>query len=326
MDVTLTQDQAHESATPADATPSPSPRVSVLIVGYKSKDLLADCLDGLLKHTAGVEMEVLYTDCSNDGSMAMVRDRYPAVRVIDNTENLGFGGGNNFLARHARGDYLLLLNPDTLVRDNAVGELVACAGDYPEGGAWGGITELPEGRIDPGCQQTGPGLRYSLAHLLGLGRIIAGGVRPDANQPAPVATLSGAFMMIRRDLWEQLGGFDETFFMYCEEMDLCYRIHQAGYRIIMTPRARIVHLVGSGSGQSAARMIALTKGAIHFNRKHYGKLYNATDITLRWLYSASRYTLGLIGQPLVGAKRAAELRARHRPIITRPGQWNKGWS
>ena len=315
-------DTAERSAPDAD----PRPAVSVLIVGYNTKDLLMDCLDGLFKHTHGVDFEVLYADCSDDGSVQAVREKFPAVRVIDNDENLGYGRGNNFLARHARGEYLLLLNPDTLVRDNAVGALYDCAREHPEAGAWGGETELPDGNMDPGCKQTGPGLRFLVSYIFGMSKLVAGGLPNDASEAAPVATLTGAFMMVQRDLWDRLGGFDESFFMYCEEMDLCYRIKQAGHDIVMTPKARIVHLVGSGSGQSPARMIALSKGATHFNRKHFGKLYTAVDIVLRWFYSFTRYALGVIGMPLVGRERARTLRNRHLPIITRPCQWTKGWS
>lgn len=317
------QPDSRESSVP-DAEQGPA--VSVLIVGYNTKDLLMDCLDGLFEHTHGVDFEVLYADCSDDGSVQAVRERFPAVRVIDNDENLGYGRGNNFLAHHARGEYLLLLNPDTRIRDNAVGELYDCAREIPDAGAWGGETELPDGRIDPGCRQTGPGLRYLLSYLLGMSKLVAGGLPVDAREAAPVATLTGAFMMVRRELWDRLGGFDETFFMYCEEMDLCYRIKQTGHAVVMTPKARIIHLVGSGSGQSPARMIALTKGAAHFNRKHYGKLYFATDFVLRWLYSFSRVALGVIGRPLLGKERARTMRQRHLPIITRPGDWIKGWS
>lgn len=298
----------------------------MLIVGYQSLDLLIDCLDGLFEHTRGPVIEVLYTDCSNDGSMQVIRERYPLVRVIDNTENLGFGRGNNFLARHALGDYLLLLNPDTLIKDNAVGNLYDFALRSPQAGAWGGVTRLPGGGVDPGCRQSGPGLVNGLLQLAGLGRWTWGGLDDDAREPAEVPALSGAFMMVDRELWERLGGFDETFFMYCEETDLCFRIRKAGRPVMMTPHASIVHLVGSGLAQSPKRMLALTRGGMHMSRKHFGPIYVAIDATVRWLYSATRYAMGVLGRPIIGAERAAQLRARHAPILCHPGQWVGGWS
>lgn len=299
--------------------------ISVLIVGYRSADLLRDCLSGLFAHTSGVAMEVLYVDCSNDGSVEMVRTEYPSVRVVDNRENLGFGRGNNLLARHARGEFLLLLNADTLIRDNAVGALLACARAHPECGAWGGVTVLPDGRIEPGSQQTGPGLRYDLLRLFGLSRLVRGGLPAGATEAGEVDVLCGAFMMVPRTVWEQLGGFDETFFLYCEEVDFCYRLQRAGYRILMTPRSRIVHLVGSGEAQSPGRMVALTRGAIHLERKHFGRLHNWGGIGLRWLYSLVRYLGGVLGPPLLGRERAARLRERHRDIVLRPWIWSRGW-
>ncbi|NBC11413.1 MAG: glycosyltransferase [Planctomycetes bacterium] len=307
-----------------DPTPRPAAEVSVLIVGYKSKDLLRDCLESLFEHTRGVRMEVLYTDCSADGSMDMVRQRYPDVRVIENDENLGFARGNNFLARHAEGEYLLLLNPDTLIRDNAMGELLACARAHPEAGAWGGVTELPDGQIDPGCRQTGPGLRFGVYRLLGLRSWGTGGLDASADAPGEVAALSGAFMMIRHTLWKQLGGFDQSFFMYCEETDLCHRVRRAGHAVIMTPHARIVHLVGSGAATSPQRMLAMSRGGMHLERKHFGPLHNTLEGLLRWTHSASRCLLGWAITPLRPEKGRC-LRERHGPIIRHPGRWWWGW-
>ncbi|MEO0477155.1 MAG: glycosyltransferase family 2 protein [Planctomycetota bacterium] len=320
-----------QSGTQADAVDQhdrteAGPAISILIVGYNTKDLVLDCLRGLYQHTAGPSFEVLFIDCSNDGSEQAIRDSYPDVRVIDNDKNLGFGRGNNFLAAHARGDYVLLLNPDTLIKDNAIGALYDFARSTPEAGAWGGVTRLSDGSIDPGCQQAAPGLGSGLMMLLGMGSKTKPDVEADHGSGVDVASLSGAFMMLRRELWEELGGFDESFFMYCEETDLCYRVRQAGRKVLITPRSSIVHLVGSGSAQSPKRMLALTRGGMHLVRKHNGPARVFIDGTLRWLYSASRYALGLIGAPLIGKDRAAELRQRHAPIVCHPGQWFRGWS
>lgn len=303
-----------------------TPAISVLIVGYNSKDLVMDCLEGLFKHTCGLNYEVLYVDCSNDGSVQAVRDRFPSVRVIDNDQNLGFGRGNNFLARHAKGDFLLLLNPDTLVQNNALGALYDFAQRTPDAGAWGGVSRLPNGKIDPGCQQLAPGLGSLVLLLLGLGKLALPRVESDDGMGIDVPSLSGAFMMMPRELWEQLDGFDESFFMYCEETDLCYRVRASGRRVLITPKASIVHLVGSGSAQSAKRMLALTRGGMHLSRKHFGALHVFAEAVIRWLYSFSRYVFGLVGQPVVGNARAKELRDRHLPIIAKPGAWLGGWT
>lgn len=324
-DMTAANQENHEGHNEATAqVPTPRPSVSVLIVGYNTKDLVLDCLAGLFKHTRDLSFEVLFVNNSEDGSERAIRDAYPAVRVIDNTQNMGFGRGNNYLARHARGDYLLLLNPDTLVDNNAIHDLYVFAQHHPEGGAWGGVTRLKNGEIDPSCKQSGVGLGKSLLMLVGLSKLAC----PDVSSAdaMDVASLSGAFMMMPRDLWHELGGFDESFFMYSEETDLCYRVRRTGRRVLITSRSSITHLVGSGSSQSPSRMLALTRGGMHLTRKHFGTIYVLIEASLRWLYSATRYLLGLFGAPLVGAERAAQLRARHLPIVQHPGSWFYGWA
>ena len=300
--------------------------VSVLVVGYRSKDLLDGCLGSLYAHTSGVTMEVLFLDCSDDGSAELIADRFPQVTVVPNTENLGFGRGNNVLARHATGRYILLLNPDTELNDNAVGRLVAFADARPDGGAWGGMTVLPTGKIDPGCQQPPPGLGPTFQRLIGRTKHSLPKVSLETTEPCEVASLSGAFMMLRRDLWEELGGFDETFFMYSEETDLCYRVKKAGGKVLMTPDAKVVHLVGSGSADSPGRMLAMTRGTSHFNRKHFGWLYCVISNVMFWLISFIRYVAGWIGIPLTGRERAARLRRRHGVIVWTPWRWSRGWS
>lgn len=301
-----------------------SPKVSVLIVGYKAKDLVSDCLRTLYAYTTGIDFEVVFVDCSDDGSSAMLARDFSQVRVIENHENLGFGRGNNFVARHAKGEYLLLLNPDTLLRDNAIGELMSFAENCSDFGACGGVTELPDGRVDPGCQQTGPGLRFALYRLLGLKSLGTGGLSAESVDPGDVPVLTGAFMLIRRDRWEQLGGFDESFFMYCEETDLCLRIRHAGYRVVMVPKARITHLVGGGAADNPRRMLAMCKGAMHMDRKHFGSMHVLCEGLLRWTHSLTRYLGGVVFSPLRPGK-ASVLREKHRSIVFQPKQWWGGW-
>lgn len=309
----------------ADAPANKTAQVSVLIVGYNTKDLVLQCLEGVFKHTQGIDYEVLFVDNSEDGSEQAVREAFPDVVVIDNDQNLGFGRGNNLLARHAKGHYILLLNPDTLVNDNAIGQLYDFAEQHPHGGAWGGVTRLPDGAVDPGCKQPGVGVGKALLLLAGLAKYACPPV-DSASKAMDVPSLSGAFMMLERSLWEQLGGFDESFFMYAEETDLCYRVRKTGRRVLITPEASIVHLVGSGAAHSPKRMLALTRGDMHLARKHFGPVRLAVFAMVRWLYSLTRYLLGVFAMPVIGSDRAAKLRQRHTPIICHPKQWLYGWS
>jgi N-acetylglucosaminyl-diphospho-decaprenol L-rhamnosyltransferase len=299
--------------------------LSIVIVCYKAKDLIVDCLSGLYEHTTGVEFEVVLCDNSNDGTAELVKQRFAKVRVIDNSKNWGYGAGNNFLCKHAAGKYFLLLNPDTIIRDNAIGELVALARRTPRGGAWGGVTVLADGQIDPGCQQIGPGLFNAVCHATGLGKHRRGGIKPGSNEPAIVPVLSGAFMMFPADLWRELGGFDESFFMYNEEEEICYRVTRMGREVWMTPRARITHLVGSGSVRNPNRMMLMMRSRMHLQWKHHRLPYVLLSALLVWLHGAVRYFGSYVLAPLMGLNKRATIRQAFRDITLKPWQWWSGW-
>ncbi len=300
--------------------------VSILIVCYQSKDLIGDCLRGIFAHTQGCNFEVLLVDCSCDGTVEFVQREFPQVRVIENTENLGFGRGNNFLADRATGKHLVLLNPDTIVTDDAIGELYRLAEANPQAGAVGGQTRLPDGSRDPGCRQFVPTLFRLLMSTVGAARFLNGALPEHAQSPAEVETLCGAFMLVRADAWKSLGGFDTGYFMYAEELDLCVRLRREGWKIIMTPRAEITHLVGSGKSQSPRRIELLTTGKMHFLRKFWSRPAASLGGVLLWLHGASRMIVGVCAGRVIGQERAAKLRSAYRGIVFQPGNWWHGFA
>jgi len=299
--------------------------VSILIVCYKSRDLIAQCLDGVYAHTNGCTFEVLLLDCSGDGAIELVRTRFPQVRIIENHENLGFGKGNNVLAQHATGKFVLLLNPDVIVENNAIGELYQAAVSFPDAGAVGGRTRLPNGQRDPGCRQTIPSLFRMAVAAFGGAKYLNGTLPEIASKADEVETLSGAFMLVRRDAWEQLDGFDTSFFMYSEELDLCYRLRQQGWKIVMTPRAEVIHLVGSGQGQSPRRIKLLTTARMHFVRKFWGPVSVFMAGALLWLHAAVRVLIAGAGWLVIGRQRASNLWNANYPIVSRPWEWWYGF-
>lgn len=307
----------------ADPSPTP-PRLSVLIVCYQAKGFVGDCLRGLLAFTS-TPMEVLLVDCSGDGTVELVRDEFPVVRVIDNEENLGFARGNNFLASYAEAPDLLLLNPDTVIRDDAVDRLVAFADEHPGGGAWGGVTVLPDGRIDPTCCQSQPSVTYSLFYTFGLGRFVPKGPPRDGSLADEVPVLSGAYMMIPKRLWEEFGGFDETFFMFAEELDLCRRLRGAGHKLWMTGGSRITHLSGSGHNLRPSRILQLTKGQVHYHLKHSGRLGSWVLRINLLVFAGVRCAASWVLRPIVGSEKARAWREAFTPILTRPSAWWGGW-
>jgi hypothetical protein len=302
----------------------PAPRLSVLIVCYKAKAFIGDCLDGLFKHTK-TPIEVLLVDCSGDGTVDMVRERYPSVRVIDNDENLGFARGNNFLAPHAKARDLLLLNPDTVINDDAVDRLVAFADEYPDGGAWGGVTVLPNGKIDPTCCQSQPSLLYSLFYTFGLGRFVPKGPPRDETLADEVPVLSGAYMMIPKMLWQAHDGFDESFFMFAEELDLCRRLRESGYKLWMTGESRITHLSGSGQNLRPSRILQLTQGQVHYHLKHSGKIASWVLRINLLVFATVRCVASVVLRPIVGPDKSDAWRAAFIPILLHPSAWWGGW-
>jgi N-acetylglucosaminyl-diphospho-decaprenol L-rhamnosyltransferase len=300
--------------------------VSVLIVCYKSKDLIGACLEGVFAHTRGVAFEVLLLDCSNDGTVELVAERFPQVTIVPNDENLGFARGNNVLAGHARGRYLLLLNPDTVVGTDAIGELYRTALHHPEAGAIGGRARRADGSRDPGCRQTIPSLVRLAIAAFGGARFLNGTIPEHATQPGDAEALSGAFMMVRTDLWNEHGGFDDSYFMYAEELDLCYRLRKSGHPLLMTPMAEIVHLVGGGNATNPFRMLNIAKARMHFFRKHWPRPRAVLGGLLLWAHGAVRYTGGAAAGALVGWERGRRLQLAYAPVVLTPSTWWQGFS
>ncbi|MEJ2210931.1 MAG: glycosyltransferase family 2 protein [Anaerolineae bacterium] len=264
--------------------------LAIVTVSYNTRDLLADCLAAAqagLAHS-GLAGEIWVVDnASADGSAEMVRRRFPDVRLLAHDENVGFAAGNNLALREmdpgseAGPRHVLFLNPDTRVLGDALGEMVRFLDATPGAGAAGAA--LVHG--DGGFQHSAfafPGLVqifldfFPLHHRLLDSRLNGRYPRRryEAGRPFPVDHPLGAALMVRGETLAQVGGFDERFFMYCEEIDLCRRIWAAGWRIYTLPGARIVHLVGQSTGQFRDRMfVALWRSRFLMFHKHEGALF-----------------------------------------------------
>ncbi|WP_181443578.1 glycosyltransferase family 2 protein [Porphyrobacter sp. YT40] len=313
-------DTASHTADPGGNT---RPPLSILIVAYNSRQYIADCIGSVIQHTAPGSYEILLVDNGTDGTEALIREAFPAVRVIPSQGNIGFGKGNNLLAGHARGDYLLLLNPDTQLVDSAIDRLLAFAQTQP-GDAWGGVTTYPDGELDGGNFLTIPSVGAILREAFGLP-----GDQPDRAElenlqaPKQVSVLCGGFMMISRRAWDMLDGFDPTFLLYAEEIDLFTRMQQAGLNVWLSPDSRIVHDVGSGAIYSAARTRYKFTGLMHYARRHWPGVGALVVGLAYWLTAFRRWgTSAALG--LVSGKHRAR-RAAYGPIVMQPGQWWNGY-
>jgi GT2 family glycosyltransferase len=301
--------------------------VSILIVCYNSLRDIQNCLKGLYANTKQVAFEVVLLDNSNDGTVEWVKSHYFQVNVIQNNSNLGFAGGNNSLAQHAKGQFLLLLNPDTLITDNCVAKLLECAKKNPKNGAWGGVTLYPDGLRENSSLQVPPTLWNMFLLSIGLKGLRKGVLRVGCETEREVAVLSGAFMLVDRKIWNDLGGFDPSFFLYSEEVDLCYRIAQyTGSPLIMTPHASVVHLVGKSCDNNKERMFGILRGQMHLDRKFHGTLHNLCLAALIIGNALLRWVISILLRPVIGKDRAQNLHDKYKPVIFHVSEWWHGYT
>ena len=301
------------------------PSLSILIVGYKNLGHLSACIGGALRSCGDIPTEILFIDCSNDGSEAFVRDNFPSVRVMRYEGNLGFGRGNNRLANDAKGEFILLLNPDTIPESDEIARLVAFANRRPQAGAWGGRVITPDGRVDPGCHQGMISCAERIASLLGLARLFGRRLSYTDRRPQRIDVVTGAFLLTRRSLWEQLGGFDERFFMYAEEVDLCKRVSDAGFELWSDPSIVMKHDSGSGDAYSPQRRINRLTGDATFLRKHHGPIGTAVGLLSTWLIEARRVVQAITIERIRRPRTAQARSYSSREALRRRREWWNGW-
>ena len=232
--------------------------LSVIIVSYNTRQLLDDCLASLLAAEAppgGLEI-IVVDNASTDGSPEMVRDTYPAVRLLACPENKGFAAANNAGTAVAQGQFVLFLNSDTRVAPDALAAPLAYMQAHPDVGALTVRLIYPDGRRDPDNHRGFPTPWNALCHFTGLSRLFPNSPRfngyfqsfADFSQTHAVPVIAGSYMMMPRALFDELDGWDETYFFYGEDIDFCYRIHQAGRPIIYYPHVTVLHYKGASSG------------------------------------------------------------------------------
>jgi len=255
--------------------------VSVIIVSWNTREYLHNCLTSIYDETDGVLFEVIIVDnASHDGSANMVRTEFPQVVLIKNGENRGFAAANNQGMKVAQGRYLLLLNPDTLVRDGAVQKSVAFADENASCAVVGIRNEFVDGSLQRNCfcfasvfnllvSAIGLHEAFPGSHFWGRERLTWW----DYGSTRNVDCVAGCYMLVRRTAVNLVGAMDETYFMYGEEMDWCWRFHHNGWTVLYYPGARVVHYGGAASSQNAAAMrIAHRKSLLRFIEKRQGRV------------------------------------------------------
>ena len=255
-----------------------APDVSILIISHNTGPLTVACLESLPAGTGGLDTEVIVVDnASTDDSVALIRDRFPQVRLLPQDENLGFGPAVNLAAEQAAGEFLLLLNPDTVVLERSLERLVEFARAHPEHGVYGGRTLRPDRSLDPSSCWGAPTLWSHVCFGLGLSTLFRGSrlFDPDSlgrwqrDSVRPVGVVTGCLLLIPRKVFEALGGFDPRYFMYGEDVDLSVRARRAGWNPVITPDAVIIHHVGASSSNWADKHVLVMRGKTTLARTHW---------------------------------------------------------
>ncbi len=252
--------------------------LSIVIVNYNVRPFLENSLVSIGKAIRDLPAEVFVVDnASDDGSVEMVRERFPEVRLIVNKTNRGFAAGNNTAIPQCRGTYVLLLNPDTLVQEDTFRVMIRFLEEHPDVGLAGCKILNPDGTLQLACRRSFPTPTVALARILGLSALFPDSrlfgkynlTYLDPNESYEVDAVSGSFMCFRRELVDQIGLLDEQFFMYGEDLDWCYRIKQAGRKISYCPETQIIHYKGESARRSEIDEVKLFYEAMRvFVRKH----------------------------------------------------------
>jgi len=304
--------------------------LSIIVISYNTREMTLECIRSIFIQTKNTNFEVIVFDnASNDDSATAIENEFGnKVKLIASMENFGFAAGNNMAASEAKGDYILLLNPDTVVLDNAIDHLMEFSQEYPHSGIWGGKTLFGDKSLNPASCWSEQSLwslfsqvigftslfrRFTLFNPEGMGGWDRQGIRY-------VDIVSGCFFLIHHKLWKKLDGFSNLFFMYGEEADLCLRAREYGAKPIVTSDATIIHYGGASEKVRTDMMVRLLKAKYLLIQLHFSNKTNWLATYLLYLWPVSRYVAHSI-LTIFGRKSSGEARKVWREIYNRKNEW-----
>lgn len=276
---------SHEVGSDLGREAVDTPLVSIIIVNWNTRELLADCLQSVYETVHDCLFEVFVVDnASTDGSAAMVRERFPDVRLIENADNVGFARANNQAIRESVGKYVLLLNPDAVLFDDAATALVLVLETLPHVGIVSPQLLNPDGTL----QESWNHFPTLFREIPFVNRLIRRGPGPAIDVGCltvhEVDWVSGACFLIRRQVLDSIGGLDESFWLYTEETDFCYRARIHGHRVAFVADAHVRHARRAASSQRmVVSMLWYYQSRVRFSAKHYSGLHAALHRDLLWL-------------------------------------------
>ncbi|MBX3596113.1 MAG: glycosyltransferase family 2 protein [Rhizobiaceae bacterium] len=303
-----------------------APTVSIIVVSYNTREMTLECLRSVYAETQTPFELIVVDNASSDGSAEAIAAEFPSARLLAEQDNHGFAKANNIAAQCATGEFILLLNPDTVVLDGAIDKLVRFAEAKPDARIWGGKTLYGDRELNPASCWGRMTLWSVTSQLLGFTSIFRqsslfnpegyGGW--DRGTEREVDIVSGCFFLIKRSFWNELGGFDLSYVMYGEEADLCLRARRLGARPRVTPVSQIVHYAGASETVRSDKMVRLLKAKVLLARRHFPAWQKSVALALLRLYPLSRY----LGTKVLGRSSAS---ATWGEIWERRGEWWNGW-
>jgi len=256
-----------------------NPKISIVIVNYNVRDFLVNALGSLQKSLRNISHEIFVVDnASIDDSVPVLKKDYPDISLLENNENLGFAKANNLALKKCSGEFILLLNPDTLVGEDTIGEMIGFFERTPSAGVAGCKILNADGTLQLACRRSYPTPWSSFSKLSGLSSFFPKSklfgkynmTFMDPDKTYEVEALSGSFMMFRKAVYDDIGGLDESFFMYGEDLDWFYRAYQSGWKIFYVHSTQIIHFKGESTKKSDFDAVKKFYEAMHlFVKKHY---------------------------------------------------------
>lgn len=252
--------------------------VAIVIVTFNSEGQIRECLESVLNQRKAVSQQIIVVDNqSQDGTVDLIRNEFPEVELILPGENLGFAKGVNLGTSHADADFVLLLNPDTVILDHAVDVIVEFARARPAHGLYGGRTLKPDGSLEPSSCWGVPTLWSMALFAFGITTLASKNrwLDPESlgswkrDSVREVGVITGCYLLTPLPVWLELGGLDERYFMYGEDVDFAMRAQAAGYRPVICPDAKLVHEVGKSSETPVHKMLLLYRGKASLVRTHW---------------------------------------------------------
>ncbi len=268
-------------------------RISVIIVNYNARYFLKNCLSSVLSSDIVNDIEIIVVDNnSKDGSCEMMDEDFPDIKCLRNVENVGFGKANNKGVEMAQGDYILILNPDTMIAETTLSEMLRFSEKQNNFGAAGVQFVDGSGNYLPESKRNFPDLKVAGAKLLGYSKYYYAN-HIERNEIAEIDVLTGAFMFIKKEVYHKIGGFDEDFFMYGEDIDLSYRIIKAGYQNFYVGTNIVLHFKGESTVKNKFYLENFYGALSIFYKKHFPNkagLYGVVDGLVSMMISVKSLT------------------------------------